>query len=265
MRRDMRREASCGYRDPMQSPAHHAPDARRELRAPPGANATALGALFALSLVFLFVSYCMSRALIGGFDTGVWTFLAALVANFFASIFLWWLVPFADSADIFWVHMPADRRARRGQCPHCGYPHEGRATCSECGQDTEPLAPWVLSMRPVRRLTVVLGAALIVGSLAGEFWMRLDESRFLAESAASPVRPFTRERAFPAGFARMTIDAEGVCSSEAWPADKRERGWQPADPLRRERGLGWGERREKPAREQPPTGADESEPGDASR
>ena len=225
-----------------------------ELRAPDGANAVAFGALFALSAVFLFVSYCGARALIGGFDVGVGAIAAAVSATFLASIFLWWLVPFADFAEIFWIHLPADRRAARGQCPHCAYPHEGRQTCTECGRATAPLPAWVLGVRPVKRLAWILLAALVVGCGAGEAWCRLDEARFVDESLAARIRPFTRERAFPAGFARMTAHPDGTYHSEAWPEDRRDRAWRPSDPARRERGLGWSER-----------SAAESKAGDASR
>jgi hypothetical protein len=232
--------AIVGPMDPRRAPAAAATD---ELRAPDGANAIAFGVLFAVSAVFLFVSYCMCRALIGGFGAGAGTIVLAVVSTFLASIFLWWFVPFADFAEIFWVHLPADRRAARAQCPHCGYPHEGRATCTECGRATEPLPAWALSLRPVKRLAWILLAAMFVGCAAGEAWCRLDEARFIDESLAARVRPFTRERAFPAAFARMTVAADGSYSSEAWPEDRRDRAWQPSDPARRERGLGWNSRR----------------------
>ena len=215
------------------------------LTPPPGANATAFAALFLLSAAFLFVSYCWSRALIGGFEVGVGTVLAAVLSTALASIFLWWLAPLADFAEIVWIHLPADRRTRRAQCPHCGYTHEGRALCSECGLATEPLEPWALSLRPVKRFGWILLAALVVGSAAGEAWCRLDESRFVEETARDAVRPSTRPRAFPSSFARMTVTADGVYESEAWAIDRRDRNWQPADPALRERGIGWSTRRER--------------------
>lgn len=227
----------------MEQPKAQRSAVAEDLRAPEGANALAFAVLFALATVLLFFSYCMARALIGGFGAGAGTIALAVVSTFLASIFLWWFVPFADFAEIFWVHLPADRRAARGQCPHCGYPHAGRAVCSECGRETAPLAAWALSLRPVRRLSVILVAALIVGSAAGEGWCRLDESRFVDQCSATATRPFTRERAFPAGFARMTAFADGTYASEAWPEDRRERDWKPADPALRERGLGWRTRR----------------------
>ena len=216
------------------------PASVEQLRAPDGANAFAFGALFALSAVFLFISYCGARALIGGFEVGAGAITAAVFSTALASIFLWWLVPFADFAEIFWIHIPADRRAGRGQCPHCAYPHEGRGTCTECGRATSPLPAWVLGARPVKRLAWILLAAMAVGCAAGEAWCRLDEARFVNESLAARVRPFTRERAFPTGFARMTALPDGSYHSEAWPEDRRDRAWQPSDPARRERGLGWG-------------------------
>ena len=228
--------------DAARAPRTAPPD---ELRAPDGANAVAFGVLFALSVAFLFVSYCMCRALIGGFGSGTGTIVLAVSSTFLASIFLWWLVPFADFAEIFWVHLPADRRAARAQCPHCGYPHEGRDTCTECGRATEPLAPWLLGLRPVKRLAWIIMIALAVGSAAGEAWCRLDEARFIDESIAVRTRPFTRERAFPTAFARMTVAQDGTYTSEAWPEDRRDRAWQPSDPALRERGLGWNSRREK--------------------
>ena len=63
-------------------------------------------------------------------------------------------------------------------------------------------------------------------------------------SSAVRTRPFTRERAFPTAFARMTVAGDGTYTSEAWPEDRRDRAWQPSDPARRERGLGWNARRE---------------------
>lgn len=218
-------------------------EAPRGLRAPAGANAIAFGALFCVSWAFLFVSYCMARALIGGFGAGVGSITLAVASAALASIFLWWLVPLADSGEIIGLHLPADRRARRSQCPHCGYPHEGRTTCTECGASTEPLPPWTLSARPVRRMAVILAVALLTGSAAGEWWCRLDESRFTDESATNTNRPYSRARAFPTAFARMQVDAAGWFTSEAWPEDRRERTWQPADPASRERGLGWRTRR----------------------
>ena len=218
------------------------PDATRahprtgdDLRAPGGANAAAWAALFALSAAFLFASYCMARALAGGFGAGAATIAAATGATAAASIFLWWLAPFADFAEIFWVHLPADRRARAGQCPHCAYPHGDRATCNECGRSTAPLPPWTLSPRPVRRLAWILVPALSLGCGAGELWCRLDESRFVDEAALA-AGAYARPRAFPAGFARMWRDDAGALHSEAWPDFARDRGWQPKDPALRERG-----------------------------
>ena len=226
-------------------PTHRAAGAADGLTPPPGANATAFAGLFILATAFLFVSYCWSRALIGGFEVGIGTVLAALAATALASIFLWWLAPLADFAEIVWIHLPADRRARRAQCPHCGYPHEGRALCSECGLATAPLEPWVLSLRPVKRFGWIMLAALVVGSAAGEAWCRLDEARFVEETSRNAARPATRPRAFPSTFARMTVTTDGVYESEAWAADRRDRNWQPADPALRERGIGWSTRRER--------------------
>jgi hypothetical protein len=225
------------------------------LTPPPGANAIALGGLFILSAAFLFVSYCWSRALIGGFDVGVGTVLAAIVSTAFASIFLWWLVPLADFAEIVWIHLPADRRTGRAQCPHCGYPHECRSVCSECGLATAPLEPWTMTLRPVKRFAWILLAGLVVGSAAGEAWCRLDEARFVEETARDAARPSTRPRAFPSSFARMTVTADGVYESEAWPTDRRDRAWQPADPALRERGIGWStrQRRRGETDDAPPT------------
>jgi hypothetical protein len=201
---------------------------RTELSAPSGANAAALGVIFAISTAFLFAAYCMARALVGGFGTSATTVILAFTATTAASIFLWWLAPFADFAEIFWVHLPADRRSRRSQCPHCAYPHGGRETCSECGQPTAPLRAWTLTARPARRLLSILIPALLIGCLAGELWSRLDESRFVAESntAPAPAAPYTRPRAFPASFARMWIDEHGVYHSEAWPEFARDRSWK---------------------------------------
>jgi len=227
------------------APHRRASAAADDLTPPPGANATAFAALFLLSTAFLFVSYCWSRALIGGFEVGAGTVLAAVLATALASIFLWWLAPLADFAEIVWIHLPADRRTRRAQCPHCGYPHEGRELCSECGLATASLEPWALSLRPVKRFCWILLAALVVGSAAGEAWCRLDESRFIEETSRDATRPSTRPRAFPASFARMTVTADGVYGSEAWAVDRRDRNWQPADPALRERGIGWSTRRER--------------------
>ncbi|MFM7259373.1 MAG: hypothetical protein ACKO3W_02090 [bacterium] len=214
------------------------------LRAPSGANALAFAALFASSFVFLFVSYCLARALLGGFGAGVGAISACVAATAAASIFLWWLVPFADFGEIFWLHLPADRRAREGRCPHCGYPHESRATCTECGQPTAPLAAWTLSARPVKRLAWIIVPAIIFGSFAGEAWCRLDESRFVVESAAARTKRmvFTRPRAFPASFAKLSVDRDGRFDSAPWNEPGKQRDWQPADASRLERGLGWKER-----------------------
>jgi hypothetical protein len=43
----------------------------------------------------------------------------------------------------------------------------------------------------------------------------------------------------------LTVSADGVCESEAWSIDRRDRNWQPADPALRERGIGWSTRRER--------------------
>ena len=69
------------------------------LRAPSGANAIAFAALFVGSAAFLFVSYCLARALFGGFGSGIGAITACVAATAAASIFLWWLVPFADFAE----------------------------------------------------------------------------------------------------------------------------------------------------------------------
>jgi len=216
------------------------------LHAPSGPNAAAFAALFAVSSAFLFASYCMARALVGGFGAGAGTIALSLAATAAASIFLWWLVPFADFAEIVWVHLPADRRARRAQCPHCGYPHEGRARCTECGAPTEPLEAWTISARPMRRLAWILVPALALGAFAGESWCRLDEARFVAEQATAGA-PTSRARAFPAAFARMWVDESGAFHSEAWPEFDRDRAWRPSDPASRERGWGWRDRRASPA------------------
>jgi hypothetical protein len=97
----------------MEQPKAQRSAVAEDLRAPEGANALAFAVLFALATVFLFFSYCMARALIGGFGAGAGTIALAVVSTFLASIFLWWFVPFADFAEIFWVHLPAVRRAAR--------------------------------------------------------------------------------------------------------------------------------------------------------
>lgn len=211
------------------------------LRAPHGPNACAFAVLFAVALAFLFTSYCIARALVGGFGAGAGAIALCVASTAAASIFLWWLVPFADFAEIVWIHLPADRRARRGQCPHCGYPHEGRTRCTECGASTDPLPAWTLSVRPVRRLAWILVPAMLIGTLAGEAWCRLDESRFAAEHATARA-PMSRPRAFPAPFARMWVDESGAFGSEAWPDFERDRNWKPKDSEQRERGWGWRER-----------------------
>lgn len=215
-----------------------------QLHAPSGANAFAFATLFAISVAFLFVAYCLSRALFGGFGAGPGAIAACVASTAAASIFLWWLVPFADFAEIFWLHLPADRRAREGRCPYCGYPHESRPTCTECGEPTAPLPAWALSARPVKRLAWILVPALVVGSVAGEAWCRLDESRFVEESAAARARrdPYARPRAFPASFAKLSVDRDRRFDSAPWTELGRERDWQPADGSRLERGLGWKER-----------------------
>ncbi len=227
-------------------------------QAPQNATALALLTIFVVSTAFLFVSYCVARALIGGFigsvesvTEGIGTMLLALLATAGASIFLWWLVPLADFAEIFWVHLPADRRAKQAKCPACGYPHHGREFCSECGQDTAPLAAWTLTWRPVRRFTLVLGLSLAVGAVTGEAWTRRDEMRFEREVALQPKVTFARSRSFPATFARMAADANGHCSSAPWIELGRERAWKTSDPARRERGLGWKERVDEESREVP--------------
>jgi hypothetical protein len=212
--------------------------AHRPLVAPLGANLAAWCALLLASTAFSFASYAMARALAGGFGGPVATVVLSSVATVGASIFLWWLAPLADFAEIAWIHLPADRRARRGACPRCGYLHSGRATCTECGEPTAPLPAWTLSRRPVRRFGAILAVALVLGGAAGEAWSRLDERRF-AEEAATAARPYSRPRAFPAGFARMTAAADGTFASEAWPDDARDRRWQPQDESLRNRGLGW--------------------------
>jgi hypothetical protein len=216
-------------------------------RAPSGANVCAFAVLFAISVAFLFVAYCLSRALFGGFGGGFGTITACVASTAAASIFLWWLVPFADFAEIFWLHLPADRRAREGRCPYCGYPHESRATCTECGEPTAPLPAWALSARPVKRLAWILVPALFVGSAAGEAWCQLDESRFVDESAWARARrdAYTRNRAFPTTFAKLSVDRDGRFDSAPWTELGRERDWRPADESRLERGLGWKARAER--------------------
>ena len=199
---------------------------RTELAAPAGASLAAFAVLFALSCASLFVAYCMARALVGGFGAGLHTLVVCVLATTAASIFLWWLAPFADFAEIFWVHLPADRRSRRGECPNCGYPHDGRETCSECGRSTEALPAWTLGTRPVRRFMWILLPALVVGCVAGEWWCRLDEQRFVAEYEAIRA-PYSRPRAFPASFARIWADECGAFRSEAWPDFARDRTWKP--------------------------------------
>lgn len=214
---------------------------RDSLRAPHAANAVAFAVLFGLSAVFLFTAYCMARALIGGFGAGPRELVLCLATAFLASIFLWWLAPLTEFAEIFWIHLPADRRSRRGQCPHCGYPHGGKERCTECGRSTEPLPAWTLSRRPARRLTWIMLPALVLGCVAGECWTRADEARFAAEYAAIRA-PYSRPRAFPASFARIWADECGAFRSEAWPDFARDRSWKPTDPALDERGWGWRDR-----------------------
>ena len=217
------------------------PDDRDALRAPGGANAAAFVMLLLVSSVFLFTAYCMARALVAGFGAGLREMVLASVATIAASIFLWWLAPFSEFGEIFWLHIPADRRARRGECPHCGYPHEGRETCTECGRSTRPLPAWTLTRRSARRFSRILLPALVVGCIAGEWWSRLDEGRFVREYAEVRV-PYSRPRAFPASFARLWADECGSFHGEAWPEFARDRAWKPKDRALDERGWGWRDR-----------------------
>ena len=58
------------------------------LRAPSGANVFAFAVLFAISVAFLFVAYCLSRALFGGFGGGFGTITACVASTAARSIFL---------------------------------------------------------------------------------------------------------------------------------------------------------------------------------
>ncbi len=223
--------------------------------APASVHALVFAALFLVSFAFLGASYCVARALIGGMGFSIVMMIQAFATALVTSVFLWWLAPLADLGEILCVHLPAQRRARQGRCPHCGYAHDETydsardsardsahacpTICSECGRDTTALAPWELAARPLKRMAWILVAALLAGAAVGEVWSLHDEANFRDEAAADSTRPLRRSRAFPASFVTMSVDAQQHYASEAWSAFTRDPHWKPTDPTRRERGWGW--------------------------
>ena len=183
-------------------------------------------------ILYCFLVYTLVRPLFATFGFDSWTTTRACATVILLGAFVLFLLPLADLPLIWLRHARPAARARRGNCPHCGYPrHPGSESnaCPECGSLPEMPGPWELSRQTIIRFLLLLLIAVIAGSTLGETMLLLDESSFLRDAEARsyplPGDSYSRQRAWPNTHATMTFTLEDGARCEPMAESKRIRRW----------------------------------------
>ena len=137
-----------------------------------------------------------------------------------------WLVFIAELPEMWFIHRRPHRLMRDGRCPACGHPVRaaGVDQCGECGADVDRLPPsYAVGWRAVKRFTIALVLAFLVGTVTAEVVIAADE-----RSMRSAVRSVTAKTPAAASGQRLELTF-----ARRWPASfskvewNSESGFQP--------------------------------------
>ncbi len=119
------------------------------------------------------------------------------------------------------AHRRRERRWARNRCPECAYDLEGNASrfaerCPECGGTPADPRGYQFSWRTLRRFAIMAVAGWLVGCVACESLLLLDEWHFEQEVRARPGElHWSRARAWPFGSASlMYVPEEGISATD---------------------------------------------------
>jgi len=119
------------------------------------------------------------------------------------------------------AHRRRERRWARKRCPECAYDLEGAASqagerCPECGVRLADPGGYQFSWRTLQRFAIMAFAGWLVGCVACESFLLLDEWRFEQEvRALQGVVHWSRPRAWPFGSASLVyVPEEGIYATD---------------------------------------------------
>ncbi len=160
--------------------------------------------LFVLLLMaaHVFYLYAFARTLQEIVGADLATILASASFSLFMMVQLGWAVVLPDLPEIVRTHRGRVRWLQ-GRCSRCGYfvlQAEGNS-CPECGTDRREPGSFQFGWPTVRRFAVLAATAWVVGCVAAESWVGLDEATFAREAAVhvngTVTKPYNRPRRWP--------------------------------------------------------------------
>jgi hypothetical protein len=179
---------------------------------------------------YFFVIFCVTRGLLSGIGFSFATLFQCFVVTLVMAGFIVWLAPTAHILEVWYLHRLPAQRAKRGQCPGCGYAMRSEATdaarCPECGGDLSLPRPFEFGWQGIRRFLLLGSTAYVIGSAVAIVWISTDESAFMREALANRTHHHERPRAWPTGFSTLIYDGERATSSSIAEPEIEPR-WRP--------------------------------------
>lgn len=175
-----------------------------------------------LMIGHVFYMYCLARVMGHTFGFDVATTVFSALFAFGLLIPLVWAVGIPELPEFYTRTVRARRWWKAARCTGCGYPmRQLRGTsCPECGladARREP-SPYRLGAVPIRRFAAMGLMAWVIGCLAGETWLQVDEAGFRREVAECSINAFvksrSRARAWPNAQFHLWYTAEGGFTAE---------------------------------------------------
>ena len=174
-----------------------------------------IGLLVILSFYF-FIIYTISRGLIPEFGPSFSVIFRSALMTIAMSMLIVWLMLYVELPEMLFQHVLPQRRHRQGCCHGCGHmTTEGTAKyCQECGIDSTCVPKnYSIGWRAVRRFTLLLACAIMMGAGTGEFWMSSDEQRMKRITLQRTTPNF----AYPPGA--TAVNSSGTIEfTRCWPA-----------------------------------------------
>ena len=166
----------------------------------------------------VFFMYCYARVISAVVGHDVTELAGAALFSLAMLIPLVWAVVLPDLPEIIRRHL-ARRRWSQGYCPACGYviAGAGGAACPECGGSRDEPEPYRFGWDTAVRFAGLALGAWVVGSVAAQTWITIDENQFRREAQVSPVvaagTTYSRPRIWPMSEARLFYSVpEGVAA-----------------------------------------------------
>lgn len=168
--------------------------------------------------VHVFYMYCLARTANGQFGFDLSNSVIAAIFAFVMLVPLVWAVTLPELPEIYTTHVRPRRWWRQGRCAACGYALSGLPThtCPECGKPIAPPGTYQVGGRTVRLFIAINVMAWMLGCMAGEAWLQLDEANFrreVQEQVALGHDDHQREAAWPNEGALMWTRQEGFSKS----------------------------------------------------